>query len=212
MTVKGEATGEYLFVPAVEKPQGLLIVLPGGDGSADFHPFVKSIQHGALKGKFAVAQPLAKKWRSNQQIVWPTLRNRTPGMKYATEELVAAGGWISKKQAYDFTFDVVQRSRCQGAVFAAYLQFELRHLGPIETAMRSCKTVKESLEVSARLGSAAYEGNEYFLRIDGDTAWVAGRASLKRLDFGIGKASDPEGAWVSLEIALEITLVTRRKL
>ena len=88
--VKGEALGEYLFVPATEKPAGLLVVLPGGDGSADFHPFVKNIQQGALGGKFAVAQPLAKKWRHNQQIVWPTLRNRTPGMKYATEELVAA--------------------------------------------------------------------------------------------------------------------------
>lgn len=91
------------------------------------------------------------------------------------DELVAEGGWITKKQAYDFTFDVVQRSRCHDAVFAAYLQFELRHLGPIEAAMRSCKTVKESLEVGARLGSAAYEGNEYFLRIDGDTTWFCYR-------------------------------------
>jgi AraC-like DNA-binding protein len=96
-------------------------------------------------------------------------RARIPG------ELVAAGGWITKKQAYDFTFDVVHRSRCQDAVFAAYLQFELRHLGPIEAAMRSCRTVKESLEVAARLGSAAYEGNEYFLKIDGDTAWYCYR-------------------------------------
>lgn len=90
-------------------------------------------------------------------------------------ELIAEGGWITKKQAYDFTFDVVQRSRCQDAVFAAYLQFDLRHLGPIEAAMRSCKTVKESLEVGARLGSAAYEGNDYFLRIDGDTTWFCYR-------------------------------------
>ena len=50
------------------------------------------------------------------------------------------------------------------------------------------------------------------LRIDGDVAWMSGRASLQRLDFGIGKASDPEGTWVSLEIALEITLMARRKL
>ena len=90
VTVNGEAAGEYLFVPATGKPEGLLVVLPGGDGSADFHPFVKNIQRGALGGKFAVAQPIAKKWRGNQQIVWPTLRHRTPGMKYATEELVAA--------------------------------------------------------------------------------------------------------------------------
>ena len=49
------------------------------------------------------------------------------------------------------------------------------------------------------------------LRIDGDTAWMSGRASLKRLDFGIGKMSDADGAWVSLAIPLEITLVARRK-
>ena len=50
------------------------------------------------------------------------------------------------------------------------------------------------------------------LRIDGDTAWVSGRASLKRLDFGIGKKSDADGAWVSLDIPLEVMLVARRKL
>jgi polyisoprenoid-binding protein YceI len=49
------------------------------------------------------------------------------------------------------------------------------------------------------------------LKIDGDTARVSGRASLKRLDFGIGKMSDADGVWVSLVIPLEITLVARRK-
>jgi cytochrome b561 len=49
------------------------------------------------------------------------------------------------------------------------------------------------------------------LKIDGDAASMSGRASLKRLDFGIGKMSDPEGAWVSLDIALEITLLAQRK-
>lgn len=49
------------------------------------------------------------------------------------------------------------------------------------------------------------------LKIDGDMAWLSGRASLKRLDFGIGKKSDPEGVRISLEIPVEITLVARRK-
>jgi cytochrome b561 len=49
------------------------------------------------------------------------------------------------------------------------------------------------------------------LRIDGDTAWMSGRASLRRLDFGIGRMSDADGVWVSLVIPLEITLVARRK-
>ena len=49
------------------------------------------------------------------------------------------------------------------------------------------------------------------LKIDGDMAWISGRANLKRLDFGIGKMSDPEGVWISLDIPVEITLVARRK-
>jgi AraC-like DNA-binding protein len=91
------------------------------------------------------------------------------------EELIAEGGWVAKKQAYDFTFDVVQRTRCPKAIFAAYLGFEFEHLGPIANAMKSCTTVKESLEVGTRLGSTAYEGNEYFLQIDGDTTWFCYR-------------------------------------
>jgi AraC-like DNA-binding protein len=87
------------------------------------------------------------------------------------DELIACGGWITKKQSHEFTADVVRRTGCPEAVFAAYLQFELSHLGPIEAAMRSCKTVKESLEVGARLGCSAYEGNDYFLRTEGDTTW-----------------------------------------
>lgn len=98
-----------------------------------------------------------------------TARARIPG------ELIAAGGWITKKQAYDFTADVVRRSGCSEAVFSAYLRFEFGHLGPIEAAMKSCKTVKESLEVGARLGSCAYEGNEYFLKTEGDTTWFCYR-------------------------------------
>lgn len=96
-------------------------------------------------------------------------RVRIPG------ELITEGGWITKQQAYDFTFEVVQRSRCLDAVYSAYLEFDLRHLGPIEAAMKSCKTVKEALALGARLGSVAYEGNEYYLRIDGETTWFCYR-------------------------------------
>jgi cytochrome b561 len=49
------------------------------------------------------------------------------------------------------------------------------------------------------------------LRIEGDTARMSGRANLKRLDFGIGKMTDANGAWVSLDIPLQITVVARRK-
>jgi predicted esterase len=89
LKIKGDAIGRYLLVPPGTEPAGLLVVLPGGDGSADFHPFVNRIGQTALEEKYAVAQPLATKWRPDQEIVWPTLSDRVPGMKFATEELVA---------------------------------------------------------------------------------------------------------------------------
>lgn len=85
----GKGEGEYLFAPAGESPSGLLVVLPGGDGSADFHPFVRNIGRGALEGRYAVAQPLATKWTPEQEVVWPTGKSKVPGMKFGTEELVA---------------------------------------------------------------------------------------------------------------------------
>lgn len=92
-------------------------------------------------------------------------------------EVIHEGGWVTKRQAYDFAFNVVHKSGCRDAVFTAYLGFEFEHLGPIARVMKSCQTVKESLEIGTRLGSIAYEGNEYFLHIDGDTTWFCYRES-----------------------------------
>ena len=70
-------------------------------------------------------------------------------------------------------FEVVQRTRCPEAVFAAYVDFQLDHLGPIADAMKSCKTVKEALDAAIQLGGVAYEGSEFRLRIEGDTTWLS---------------------------------------
>jgi predicted esterase len=69
---------------------GLIIVLPGGDGSADFHPFVKRIYKYAVPENYLIAQPVAVKWTEKQQIVWPTTKNRATGMKFSTEDFVDA--------------------------------------------------------------------------------------------------------------------------
>lgn len=98
-------------------------------------------------------------------------RARIPG------EAVESGGWVAKKQAYDLAFDIVQRLRSPDAVFLAYSDFDVAILGPIAKAMKSCRTVKESLELGARLGSTAFEGSEYFLERDGDTTWFSYRES-----------------------------------
>jgi len=71
---------------------GLAVVLPGGDGSADFLPFVKTLARDALPKDYLVAQPVAVKWREDQEIVWPTAGDKAsvPGMKFTTEEFVGA--------------------------------------------------------------------------------------------------------------------------
>jgi predicted esterase len=76
--------------PAPEEGFGLVVVLPGGDGSADFHPFVKRIYKHAVPEGYLAAQPVAVKWSAGQQIVWPTAGSRVTGMKFTTEELVSA--------------------------------------------------------------------------------------------------------------------------
>jgi predicted esterase len=82
--------GPHKAVKAPKKGYGLLVVLPGGDGSADFHPFVKRIYKNSVPEGYLLAQPVAVKWTEKQEIVWPTDKNRVEGMKFSTEEFVDA--------------------------------------------------------------------------------------------------------------------------
>lgn len=91
--------------------------------------------------------------------------------EWIPRELIEQGGWVTKQQAYDFTYSVVEHTRCPDSVFNAYLNFDLPCLGPIGDAMRPCKTVKEALETAIRLGSIAYEGSHFFLKIEGEVSW-----------------------------------------
>jgi predicted esterase len=92
---KDEQKRYFLIEPtkgakAPEKGYGLLLVLPGGDGTADFHPFVKRIYKHAVPKGYVLAQPVAVKWTEQQEFVWPTMKNRVEGMKFSTEEFVDA--------------------------------------------------------------------------------------------------------------------------
>jgi predicted esterase len=69
---------------------GLIVVLPGGPGNADFHPFVKRIFKYAVPDGYLVAQPVAVKWTDEQRVVWPTEKNPAEKMKFSTEKFVAA--------------------------------------------------------------------------------------------------------------------------
>ena len=82
--------GPHKGVTAPKKGYGLLVVLPGGDGSEDVHPFVKRIYKNCVPEGYVLAQPVAVKWTEKQQIVWPTDKNRAEGMKFSTEEFVDA--------------------------------------------------------------------------------------------------------------------------
>lgn len=67
---------------------GVLVVMPGGTGAADFHPFVKRVYKNAVPSGFLVVQPVAVKWTPSQQVVWPTEKSKVQGMQYTTEEFV----------------------------------------------------------------------------------------------------------------------------
>lgn len=65
----------YLVSGKIEpgKPKNVLVVMPGGDGSPDFHPFVKRIQMNVLDENWIVVQPIAPRWDNNEdRVVWPS--------------------------------------------------------------------------------------------------------------------------------------------
>jgi poly(3-hydroxybutyrate) depolymerase len=69
----------------------LLLVLPGGDGAADFQPFVSDILKNACPRNFIVAQLVAPRWSDQEdRIVWPSEKRRDPKMKFTTEAFIDA--------------------------------------------------------------------------------------------------------------------------
>lgn len=70
----------------------LALVLPGGDGSAEFQAFVQRIHLNALSEEYLVAQLVAPVWSEDQaeSLVWPTEKNPWPKMEFSTEEFLDA--------------------------------------------------------------------------------------------------------------------------
>jgi predicted esterase len=69
---------------------GCLIVMPGGDGSADFHGFVKNIWANGCPDDFVVVQLVAPKWEPDPKVIWPMDPGDQEGMKFATREQLDA--------------------------------------------------------------------------------------------------------------------------
>ena len=47
-------------------------------------------------------------------------------------------------------------------------------------------------------------------KVDGDAAKLVGKTQLKRVAFGIGKGSDDNGSWVSLDIPVEVNVSLKK--
>ncbi|MBI5396268.1 MAG: hypothetical protein HZA91_13310 [Verrucomicrobia bacterium] len=94
----GDASTLYFIIrkpgesTAPKETRPLLMVMPGGDGSAEFQPFIKNIARNAVPDGWLVVQLVAPKWDAQQSkaVVWPTAKTRFPAVKFTTEEFIAA--------------------------------------------------------------------------------------------------------------------------
>lgn len=79
--------------PEAEGPEDgyrLLLVLPGGDGQADFRNFVRRIRKHVLDERWIVAQLVAPVWSDDQKVVWTSKELPQRGMKFTTGEFISA--------------------------------------------------------------------------------------------------------------------------
>jgi hypothetical protein len=76
---------------AVASGWKVLVVMPGGDGSAEFAPFVGRIRENVLGKDWLVVQIVAPVWSGEQaeKLVWPTKLNPWPKIEFTCEELFA---------------------------------------------------------------------------------------------------------------------------
>jgi predicted esterase len=84
---------EYHLIGSTEKLKTpkhgykLLVVLPGGDGSVEFQPFIKNIYKQVLGKDYLVVQLIAPKWKTEAN-TWPVARDKMPGKKVPVEEFI----------------------------------------------------------------------------------------------------------------------------
>ncbi|MBU0755189.1 MAG: hypothetical protein KJ645_08610, partial [Planctomycetes bacterium] len=96
LTIPGKPLMRYFLIgphkggETPEQGYKLMVVIPGGGGGEEFHPFVRRLFKDAMGEDFLVAQPVAFKWHPSQVIVWPTEMARTDDQQFSTEAFVEA--------------------------------------------------------------------------------------------------------------------------
>jgi hypothetical protein len=103
----------YFLIGNVESPsprkvgRRVLVVMPGGDGSASFSPFVRRIYQTSLNDEWVIAQIVAPKWGRGENVVWPLQSMPLPTARFSTEQLfddvladVAARCLIDRSEVY----------------------------------------------------------------------------------------------------------------
>jgi poly(3-hydroxybutyrate) depolymerase len=83
----------FLYGPKSHQIDGahpLLLVLPGGDGSANFKPFVSNIWRQTSPPDMLVAQLVAPRWSPDQfdSVVWPTIGTAWEDAEFTTEQFI----------------------------------------------------------------------------------------------------------------------------
>lgn len=94
--------------PAPKSGYRLLVVLPGGDGTPEFFPFLKRVAKNSLPPDTLLVQLVAKKWSDDEnRVVWPTASLNPQKGTFLTEEFVdkvidgvAKKHKIDRKQIY----------------------------------------------------------------------------------------------------------------
>lgn len=94
LLVEKDAKKRYLLIGQSDRPPAggyrLLVVLPGGDGSASFQPFLQRVHQNVLKEPWLLVQIVAPRWDEKQfdQVVWPTVGLPYPAARFTTETLI----------------------------------------------------------------------------------------------------------------------------
>lgn len=84
----------YFLIGNAESPspraagRRVLVVLPGGDGSAAFSPFIRRIYQRTLNDEWIIAQIVAPKWGRGQNVIWPKQSQPFPAARFSTEQFI----------------------------------------------------------------------------------------------------------------------------